>query len=97
RSRISNRARLLRVVGCQPAVADSRGPVAQQRQGVMRGRPGLDRVGKQAETLLSRDREGFEGKVQVPDDRVVDALDAGGVDPDVVGSPSDSELLAAGG
>jgi len=63
----------------------------------MRGRPGLDRVGKQAETRLSRNREGFEGKVQVPDDRVVDALDAGGVDPDVVGSPSDSELLAAGG
>ena len=37
------------------------------------------------------------GQLEVPDDRVVDELDAGGVDPDVVGGPSDPELVAAGG
>mgnify|MGYP003377403370 CR=1 FL=1 len=40
---------------------------------------------------------GLVGQVQVPDDRVVEVLGAGGVDADVVGAPPAAELVAAGG
>src|SRR4030095_12511002 len=36
-------------------------------------------------------------KIEASDDRVVDELDAGGVDLDVVGTPSATELFVAGG
>jgi hypothetical protein len=58
---------------------------------------GLGGVGEQALTRIGGNREGFEREIKIPDDRVVDELDAGGVDPDVVGGPSDPELVAAGG
>ena len=63
----------------------------------MRGGTGLGGVGEQALSRFGRDREGFERELKVPDDRVADELDAGGVDPDVVGGPPDPELVAAGG
>lgn len=37
------------------------------------------------------------GQVEVADDGVVEELDAGGVDADVVGGPSPAEVLASGG
>ena len=55
------------------------------------------RWAEQALARIGGDREGFEREIKVADDRVVDELDAGGVDPDVVGGPSDPELVAAGG
>jgi len=58
---------------------------------------GLGGVGEQALTGIGGDGEGLEREIKVPDDWVVDELDAGGVDLDVVGGPSDPELVAAGG
>jgi hypothetical protein len=46
---------------------------------------------------LAREREGLERQVEVADDGVVEELDAGGVDPDVVGRPADPEPVTAGG
>src|SRR5690348_17555747 len=40
---------------------------------------------------IGGDREGFKREIKISDDRVVDELDAGGVDLDVVGGPSDPE------
>src|SRR6266545_4433703 len=59
--------------------------------------PGLGGVGEEALAGIGGQREGLERQLEVPDDRVVEALHAGGVDPDVVGGPSATELLAAGG
>src|SRR6266571_6784138 len=73
------------------------GPAGEQAQCVVRGGPGLGGVGEQALARFGGDREGLVGEIEVPDDGVVDELDAGGVDPDVVGGPSDPELVAAGG
>lgn len=53
----------------------------------MRRGTGLGGVGEQALARSGGDREGLERELKVPDDRVVDELDAGGVDPDVVGGP----------
>ncbi len=62
----------------------------------MRGRPRLGSVGEEALAGIGSQREGLERQLQVPDDRVVEALHAAGMDPDVVGCPSAPELLAAG-
>ena len=45
---------------------------------------------------IGSQRKGFVWQVEVSDDRVVDQLDAGGVDLDVVGGPAATELIAAG-
>ena len=45
---------------------------------------------------IGSQRKGLVGQVEVSDDRVVDQLDAVGVDLDVVGCPSATELVAAG-
>jgi len=50
---------------------------------------GLPGVGGECQGLV---RQG-----EVPDERVVEVLDAGAVEPDVVGGPADTELLAARG
>jgi hypothetical protein len=63
----------------------------------VRGGIGLGGVGEQALAGFGGDREGFEREIKISDDRVVDELDAGGVDPDVVGGPPDPELVAACG
>lgn len=63
------------------------GPAGEQAQCVVRGGTGLGGVGEQALARFGGDREGFEREIEIPDDRVVDELDAGGVDPDVVGGP----------
>jgi hypothetical protein len=73
------------------------GPAGEQAQRVVRGGTGLGGVGEQALARFGGDREGLERELEIPDDRVVDELDAGGVDPDVVGGPPDPELVAAGG
>ncbi len=54
-------------------------------------------VGEEALGGVGSQRERLECQLKVPDDRVVDELHAGGVDPDVVGGPPDPELVAAGG
>jgi len=90
----------LLVVAVRARVAVVRGaggPAGEQAQSVVRGGTGLGGVGEQDLAWFGGDREGFEREVKVPDDRVVDELDAGGVDPDVVGGPPDPELVAAGG
>jgi len=73
------------------------GPAGEQAQCVVRRGIGLGGVGEQALTRIGRDREGLEREIKISDDRVVDELDAGGVDPDVVRGPSAPELAAAGG
>src|SRR5216683_2792620 len=65
------------------------GPAGEQAQCVVRGGTGLGSVGEQALARFGGDREGLVGEIKVPDDRVADELDAGGVDPDVVGGPPD--------
>src|SRR5258708_27806310 len=60
-------------------------PAGQEVQGVLRGRPRLGGVGEQALTGIGSQRERLERQLQVPDDRVMDDLHAGGMDPDVVG------------
>jgi len=89
---------LLRVVGRRGLldVVGGRGPAGQQAQGVLGGRPRFGGVGEQALAGIGGQREGLKRQLQVPDDRVVEALGAAGVDPDVVGGPSDPELVAAG-
>jgi hypothetical protein len=77
-------------------VVGGRAPAGQEVQGVLGGRPRLGAVGEEALAGIGSQREGLKGQLQVPDDRVVEALDAGGVEPDVVGRPADPELLAAG-
>jgi len=72
-------------------------PAGQQAQGVLGGRPRLGGVGEEALTGIGGQRERLECQFKVPSDRVVDEFHAGGVDPDVVGGPSDPELVAAGG
>ena len=72
-------------------------PAGQQAQGILGGRPRLGGVGEQALTGIGGQRERLECQLKVPDDRVVEELHAGGVDPDVVGGPTDPELVAAGG
>jgi hypothetical protein len=89
---------LLGVAGARrlPDVVGGRGPAGQQAQGVLGGRPWLGGVGEEALAGIGGQREGLKRQLQVPDDRVVEALDAAGVDPDVVGGPSGPELVAAG-
>jgi len=58
---------------------------------------GLGGVGEKALARIGRKRERLERQLEIPDDRVMEALDAGGMDPDVVRGPANSELLAAGG
>src|SRR4051794_40025834 len=87
------------VVAVRTRMAVVRGagsPAGQQAQGVLGGRPGLGGVGQEALTGIGGRRERLECQLKVPDDRVMDELHAGGVDPDVVGGPSDPELVAAG-
>src|SRR6266581_2155875 len=72
-------------------------PAGQQAQGVLGGRPRFGGVGEEALGGVGSQRERLECQLKVPDDRVVDELHAGGVDPDVVGGPPDPELVAAGG
>jgi hypothetical protein len=72
------------------------GPAGQQGQGVLCGRAGLGGVGEEALAEIGGQRERLVWQVEVSDDRVVDQLDAGGVDLDVVGGPSTPELVAAG-
>jgi hypothetical protein len=55
--------------------------LASRLSASVRGGTGLAGVGKQALTRIGGDREGLERELKIPDDRVVDELDAGGVDP----------------
>src|SRR5207247_7838635 len=64
----------------------------QQAQGVLGGRPRLGGVGQEALGRIGGQRERLECQLKVPDDRVVDELDAGGVDPDVVGDRKSTRL-----
>src|SRR5690349_9035051 len=48
------------------------GPAGEQAQCVVRGGTGLGGVGEQALARFGGDREGLVGKIEVPDDRVVD-------------------------
>jgi hypothetical protein len=84
-----DRLGLLGVVG--------RVPTGEQVQGVVRGRPGLGGVGEKALAGVGTQGKGLERQLEVSDYGMVEELDAVGVDPDVVGGPSDPELLAAGG
>ena len=91
---------ILLVVLVLPRIAVLRGagsPAGQEAQGVLGGRPRLGGVGEETPARIGGQREGLERQLKVPDDRVVGDFDAGGVDPDVVGGPSDAELVAAGG
>jgi hypothetical protein len=63
----------------------------------VRGGTRLGGIGEQALARFGGDREGLERELKVPDDRVVNELDAGGVDPDIMRGPPDPELVAAGG
>src|ERR671911_536106 len=77
--------------------AAGRRPTGQQGQGVLRGRARLGGVGNHALAGIAGQRGGLERQVDVADDRVVDELHPGAVDPDVVRGPPDSEVVAAGG
>ena len=55
-------------------------PAGEQAQCVVRGGTGLGGVGEQVLAGFGGDREGLVGELKIPDDRVVDELDAGGVD-----------------
>jgi hypothetical protein len=99
-SGVWKRSGLLRVVGRRGLLRRrpcGRGPAGEHAQGVLRRRRLLRGVGEQALALLAGDREGLVREVEVADDRVVDELDAAGVDADVVGGPADPELVAARG
>jgi hypothetical protein len=80
--------------GCSTVVAAQ---LANRFRASCVGGPGLGGVGEEALAGIRREWEGFEGQVKVSDDRVVETLYAGGVDPDMVGAPSAAELVAAGG
>jgi hypothetical protein len=58
-------------------------PAEQQAQGVLGGRPRLGGVGEEALTGTGSQQERLEWQFSVADDRVMDELHAGGVDPDV--------------
>ena len=72
-------------------------PTGQQVQRVLRGGSGLGGVGEEALARVGTQGEGLERQLDVTHDGVVEELDAGGVDPYVVGGPPDPELVAAGG
>src|SRR5215218_648486 len=74
-----------------------RGPANEQAQGVLRGRLRLGGVSEEALAGIGGQGEGVVRQVDVADDRVVDELDAGGVDPDVMGGPAATEFVAAAG
>ena len=81
-SRVLLRGQLVVAVHARVAVVlGAGGPAGEQAQGVVRGRTGLRGVGEQALGRFGGDREGLEREVKIPDDRVMDELDAGGVDP----------------
>ena len=75
----------------------ARKPAGQEFQGVLRSRAGFGCVGQHALPGIAREREGLEEQVDVADHGVVDQLCSGGVDADVVGTPSRAELVAACG
>jgi hypothetical protein len=69
----------------------------EQVEGVSGGGAGLGQVGDEVDAGAGLDGEGLERQVEVADHRVVQLLHSGVVDADVVRSPPDSEVLAAGG
>ena len=83
--------------GAQIAIVGRGGPTGQQVQGVVGGRVDCGGVDEQALGGVGGKRQGLEGQLEVTDDRMVDEFDAGRVDADVVGGPTASEVVAAGG
>ena len=94
RTTLSVRSRQSTQPARTPAVAAQ---LASRVQGVLGGRPGLGGVGEEALAEIGSQREGLVRQVEVADDRVVDELDAGGVDLNVVSGPSTTKLVGAGG
>src|SRR6476619_651288 len=74
-----------------------RGPAGEQPERV-RGRGACGRrVDEQGEAGVGGELHRLEVKLEVTDDRVVQLLEAGAVEPDVVGGPAGAEDLTAGG
>ena len=73
------------------------GPAGEQRQPVGRGGVGLGAVDHQRHPRVGRHGHGLERQVQLTDHGVMDVLEAGAVEADVVGGPAAGELVTAGG
>ena len=63
----------------------------------MRGGSGFGGEDEHLQAAVGGEIHGLVGEVEVADDGVVDALEAGAVFADVVGSPEFAEQVAAGG
>src|SRR5690242_16726266 len=73
------------------------GPAAQESELVGGGGARLGGVGGQGQARLTRQLERVEGEVEIADDRVVEVLGPGAVQPDVVRRPAGTEGVAADG
>ena len=73
---------------------ERRGPAAEELEGFLVARAGLGGVGEDRQAGVGGEVQALEVEAEVADDGVVEALDAGDVEADVVRGPVGAEHLA---
>src|SRR5215210_7936591 len=79
---------------CRLRLVERRRPAREEVQRLLGLRTGLSGVRQDGETGVGPELHHLERQAEISDDRVVNILDAGLVDADVVRGPSGAELLA---
>jgi diketogulonate reductase-like aldo/keto reductase len=77
-------------------VIGRRGPTGEQAQRFLASRSDLGRESEHHQVWISGERHPFVGEFEVPDERMMEPLQPGVMDADVVARPADAEVLALG-
>jgi hypothetical protein len=85
---------LLTETPVRPSVG--RGPASEQSQCFLVARAGFGGVGEEREPVVGGDVQAIEVQAELADDGVVEVLDRGRVEADVVCGPVGAERLALG-